>query len=99
MTPVDHLAAAREAVLARVDRSDRAFRTAVLATAAAEVLLLGFSLSLMDFRNRDHLLMLALAVLTYTTIAVGLVALGAFVNRGLARILAGLELLRPDAKS
>jgi len=59
----------------------------------SSILLLAFLL-LADLHDRTHLLLLVSAVLVYTTLALGLAALGAHVSRTGARILAALELPR-----
>ena len=84
----------RAAALARIDRSERNFKLAFFAAAVVEfAFLVGFVL-LADLSNRVHLLLLISTVSCYTIVAVGLFALGAHINRGLARVLKAVELLR-----
>ena len=45
-----------------------------------------------DFSNRTHLLLLIATVGGYTVVVVGLVALGAYVNRAVLRVLKAVEL-------
>jgi hypothetical protein len=62
-------------------------------------MLLAF-LVLADFGDRTHVLLLVAMVATYTIVCVGLVALGAHVNRSTLRILHALQLAtdsRPSA--
>lgn len=84
----------RAAALARIDRSERNFKLAFFAAAVVEfAFLVGFVL-LADLSNRVHLLLLISTVSCYTIVGVGLFALGAHINRGVARILKAVELLK-----
>jgi hypothetical protein len=49
-------------------------------------------LTLMDRHNRSHLLLLVATVGCYTLIVLGLVALGAYVDRSVLRVLKALEM-------
>jgi len=49
---------------------------------------------LADLSNRLHLLLLISTVSCYTIVVVGLFALGAHMNRGIARVLKAVELLK-----
>jgi hypothetical protein len=81
---------ARVAALERVKRGELYVRLAVIAAAVVEAAgLLGFLL-LMDFGNRLHLLLLVMAFLIYGTLAMGIIALGAYVNLCSQRILKAL---------
>ena len=83
----------RAAALARIDRSERNFKLAFFAAAVVEfAFLVGFVL-LADLSNRVHVLLLISTVSCYTIVAVGLFALGAHINRGIARVLKAVELL------
>lgn len=82
----------RAAALARVNRSERNFKTAFFAVAIVESAFLLSFLLLADLSNRMHLLLLISTVSCYSIVVLGLVALGAHINRGVARILKGLEL-------
>ena len=84
----------RAAALARIDRSERNFKLAFFAAAVVEfAFLIGFVL-LADLSNRLHLLLLISTVSCYTIVIVGLFALGAHMNRGIARVLKAVELLK-----
>ena len=83
----------RAAALARIDRSERNFKLAFIGAAIVESLFLGAFLLLADFSNRVHVLLLISTVSCYTIVVLGLVALGAHVNRGIARVLKAVELL------
>ena len=51
-------------------------------------------LMLADFTNRLHVLLLLGTVMTYTILAIGLVALGAHVNRAILRVLHAIDEIR-----
>lgn len=85
----------RAAALARIDRSERNFKIAFLAAAIIESAFIVSFLFLADFSNRMHVLLLISTVSGYSIVGFGLFALGAHVNRGIARILKAIE-LRPD---
>jgi hypothetical protein len=82
-------------VLQRMDRHARNVRLAVLAAAAAEGLLMVIALLKLDWKNPTQVLVFVTAVLGYTIVALGLVALGAHVSRVGARVVAALEDVRP----
>jgi hypothetical protein len=84
----------RAVALARIDRSERNFKLAFFFAAVIEfAFLVGFVL-LADLSNRVHLLLLISTVSCYTIVGVGLFALGAHINRGIARVLKAVELLK-----
>lgn len=78
-------------VLDRIEGHTRHVRLAVLGAAAVEALLLVLCLALLDWNNELHVLLFLLSVLTYSVIALGLLALGAHVSRVGARIVAALD--------
>jgi len=90
MTP--NLDTVRAAALARIDRSERNFKLAFFAAAVVEVGFIVSFLFLADFSNRIHVLLLISTVSCYSIVVLGLVALGAYFNRGIARVLKALEL-------
>jgi hypothetical protein len=83
----------RGAALDRIERSERNFKLTFFAAAAWEGLFLLAFLFLMERGNRTHLLLLIATVGSYTMIVLGLVALGAHVNRNTQRLLRAVELL------
>lgn len=85
----------RAAALARIDRSERNFKLAFIGAAIVEGLFLVTFLLLADFSNKVHMLLLISTVSCYTIVVLGLVALGAHINRGIARVLKAVE-LRPN---
>ena len=78
-------------VLDRIERHSRHVRLAVLGAAAVEGLLLVFCLALLDWHDDLHVLLFVLSVLTYSVIALGLLALGAHVSRVGVRVVAALD--------
>ena len=90
-----NLDSVRAAALARIDRSERNFKIAFFAAAIVEMAFIASFLLLADFSNRMHLLLLISTVSCYSIIVLGLVALGEYFNRGVARLLKALE-LRPN---
>jgi len=88
-----NLDSVRAAALARIDRSERNFKLAFIGAAIVESLFMVTFLLLADFSNRVHVLLLISTVSCYTIVVLGLVALGAHVNRGIARVRKAVELL------
>lgn len=84
----------RSDVLARMDRAERNYKLAFVAAATLEGVFLAAFVLLADFTNRTHVLLLLGAVMTYSVIAVGLVALGAHVNRAILRVLHAIDGIR-----
>jgi hypothetical protein len=82
----------RSNALAQINRSEKNFKLAFLGAAFVEVcFLVGFLLAA-DLSNRTHLLLLIATVSSYSIVALGLVALGAHLNRGVLRILKAVEM-------
>lgn len=84
----------RAAALARIDRSERNFKLAIYAAFFVESLFIVSFFLLADLSNRTHLLLLISTVSCYSIVVIGLVTLGAYVNRGIARLLKAIELRR-----
>lgn len=100
MTSADRSTSAVHAALAQAERRDRWGRVALYGAALVEALLLGAALMVMDFDDRTHLLVFIMAMLAYTTLALGLAALGAWNAAANARLLHAIQLLderRPPA--
>ena len=89
-----NLDAIRGEALARVERGERNFKRAFFGGIAFEVLFLFALLLAADLTNRTHLLIVVATVGGYTVVVLGLVALGAHVSRGVARVLKAVELLK-----
>jgi hypothetical protein len=81
----------RAAALTRVNRSERNFKLAFLGGAAVESVFIVMFLLLADLSNRMHVLLLISTVSSYTIVVLGLVALGAYVNRSVLRVLTAIE--------
>src|SRR5215470_12653449 len=86
------LDAVRAAALARIDRSERNFKLAFFAAAFVESAFIVSFVLLADLSNRMHLLLLISTVSCYSIVVLGLVALGAQINRGIGRVLRAVEL-------
>ena len=86
----------RAEALARIDRSERNFKLALLAAAVLELFFLVSFLLLANWSDRLHVLLLLATVGSYSIIVLGLVALGEHVNRGIGRVLKAVELLPRD---
>ena len=88
MTRLDEI---RTDVLARIDRAERNYKLAFLGAAALEALFMLTFLFLADLHNRTHVLLLIGTVMTYSILVLGLVALGAHVNRAVLRVLQAID--------
>ena len=84
----------RTAALARIDRTERNFKLAFFGAAIVEMAFILTFLLLADLSNRLHVLLLISTVSCYSIVILGLVALGTHINRGIARLLQAVELLR-----
>jgi hypothetical protein len=84
----------RGRVLDSIERSERNFKLVFMVAAVWEALFLLAFILAADFSNRLHLLLLIATVGSYSFVAIGLVALGAHVNRGVLRILKAIEVLK-----
>ena len=83
--------AIREGVVRRMEQQAQTVRLAVLGAAGIEALMLGIAITLIDWKDRTHVLLLVFSVLGYTIVLLGLAALGAHVSRASNRIVAVLE--------
>jgi hypothetical protein len=83
----------RSEVLTRIKRSERNFKLAFFAALVVEGLFLVAFFLAADFSNRMHVLLLIATVGSYSIVLLGLVTLGAHMNRGVLRILKAIELL------
>ena len=85
--------AARSA-LDRLERANRRVTMLVIAAAIVEFALLALVLVTIDFDDRLHRLVFLVAMLTYFTLGLGLLAVAAHVTRVGERLVNALELLR-----
>lgn len=83
----------RATALTRINRSERNFKLAFVAAMVIESIFVISFLLLADFSNRLHVLLLIATVSSYTIVALGLVALGAYINRSVLRLMKAIELL------
>ena len=81
------------AALAAADHRDRMSRLAIYAAALIEMLLLAAALMVMDFGNDTHLLILIIGILVYSTLGLGMAALGSRAAAADARLLHAIQLL------
>lgn len=93
MTTTERLDEMRAEALRRVDRAERDFKMLFVGAAIVEGLALAGFFLLMDFKDPLHRLLLVHAVLIYGTLAIGLVALGAYVRKNALRVLQAVEAL------
>jgi hypothetical protein len=84
----------RAAALARIDRSERNFKLAFFGAGAVEILFIVSFVLIADLSNRLHLLLLISTVSCYSIVVLGLFALGAHINRAVARVLKAVELVK-----
>ena len=87
-----NLDSVRAAALARIDRSERYFKLAFIGAGIVESLFILSFLLLADLSNRVHLLLLISTVSCYSIVVLGLFALGAHINRCIARVLKAVDL-------
>ena len=83
----------RGEALVRINRSERHFKLVLLAAAVWELLFLSAFILAVDFHNRLHVLLFLGIMGSYTLLGLGLVALGAHINRGILRVLKAIELI------
>jgi len=90
MTRLDDV---RSDALAQIDKTRRHYRLAFFGAVALEGIFLMTFLFAADFHNRTHVLLLIATVMSYSILALGLVALGAHVNRSTLRVLQAIDAL------
>ena len=91
MTRLDEI---RSDVLARMDRAERNYKLVFVVAAVVEGSFLIAFLLLADFANRTHVLLLLGTVMTYSILSVGLIALGAHINRAILRVLQAIDSMK-----
>jgi hypothetical protein len=87
----------RASALQLVESKERQYKTAFYAAVAVEGLFLALFVLLADFTDRIQLLIFLGAGLVYWTLALGLIALGAYVGLCTQRVLKAIDLLDPKA--
>jgi hypothetical protein len=93
MSEANNIDGIRGATLNRIERTEQHYKAAFFGAAVIEASFIAGFLLLADFSNRMHLLLLISTFAVYTILALGLVALGSFMNRNTLRILKAIELL------
>ena len=86
----------RAAALAQIDRSERNYKLAFFGAAILESMFIVGFLLLANLNDRLHVLLLIATVSSYSIVVLGLVALGAHVNRSIGRVLKAMELVSRD---
>jgi hypothetical protein len=87
----DDLDVIRQGVLDRIERHERNMHLAIIAAFVLEAVLGAIVFRLVDWSDRTQMIVVLTAVLTYTIILLGLVALGAHISRAVARVLLAIE--------
>ena len=88
MTDLEKL---RANALAKIDAAERWFKIALFGAAFFEGLFLLGIIYFADFKDRFHLLLLSCTGIIYMPLFLGLIALGAYVNRSVLRVLMRLD--------
>jgi hypothetical protein len=81
----------RANALQQIDRAQRNFKLALFGAAIFEGMFTLGILYFIDWRNHDHLLLVCCTGVIYMPVILGLMALGAYVNRCTLRVLARLD--------
>lgn len=81
----------RANALRQMDRAERNFKVSLYGAVIFEGLFTLGILYFIDFKNPLHLLIACCTGVIYMPVILGLVALGAHVNRGILRVLARLD--------
>ncbi len=91
---MDRLDSVRTEVMQRVDSAERNYRLAFFGGVVLEGLFLLLFLFCADLSNKTHVLLLIATVMSYSIVILGLVALGAHVNRTTLRVLQAIDAAR-----
>ena len=87
----DRLAEINSSVLDRMERADKLARAAIMAAVVFEAALMAVALYLVDWTDHLQRLLFIFSILSYTIIAMGLLAIAAHVTKTVSRVLAALE--------
>lgn len=90
MTNSARLDEIRGSVLDRMEKAERNARLSIIAAGFSEMVLFVGAIMIVDFSNHLERLIFVLFMLSYTTIALGLIAVGAHVSRNTARVLGAM---------
>jgi hypothetical protein len=85
------LDAIRRRVLDRMARAERNMRLGIAGAAIAELALFVIAFAMLDWQSRLERMLFVFAILGYTIVVLGLVALGAHVTRSVGRVLAAMD--------
>jgi hypothetical protein len=91
MNPVNDLEQLRAHALKQMDRAERNFKLSFFGAVIFEGLFTLGIIYFVDFRDPLHMLIVCCAGVIYMPVILGLVALGAHVNRNTLRVLARLD--------
>jgi hypothetical protein len=89
--PAPDLDDIRQSVLDRMERGERLVKWSIIGAAAVEALLLVVAILLVDWHDRLHKLLFMFFVLSYSIVALGLLALAGHISRGFGNLLAAIE--------
>ena len=81
----------RANALKQMDRAQRNFRSSLIGALLFEAFFTAGIIYFSDWRNPLHMLIVCCTGLIYMPVILGLVALGAHMNRGILRVLARLD--------
>ena len=81
----------RLGILDRMERDERLVRYAIIGAALLELLLFVAAFRMLDLQDRLHKILFVFFVLSYSIVALGLVALAGHVSRSVGRVLAAIE--------
>jgi hypothetical protein len=81
----------RANALAKIDAAERWFRAALYGAVIFEGLFTLGILHFVNWKDRLHMLIVCCTGVIYMPVILGLIALGAHVNRGVLRVLARLD--------
>jgi hypothetical protein len=89
--PAPDLDAVRQSVLDQMERSHRLTTLAIVGAAIAEAALFAVAFLMVDWSDHLQRLLFLCFTLSYTILALGLMALGGHVSRSVGRVLAALD--------
>lgn len=81
----------RANALKQIDKAERSFKAALFGAVACEAFFTLGILWFVNWKNHDHVLLVMCTGLVYMPVVLGLMALGAYVNRCTLRVLARLD--------
>jgi Kef-type K+ transport system membrane component KefB len=96
MSDRNNIDAIRSATLDQIARARRNQKLALCGAAIFEAWFLLALLLAMEFDNKLHLLIMISTVGSYTIVVLGLIVLGAYVNRVMLRNLRAMELIKDE---